>query len=220
MEGWKSGVKGLTVYVDGCRDGVLVTNETKAPESTGVQEIHAPRRPKELTCDIHRATIKGLGYTVLVGLLDGRPYEVFAGHSNHINLPKRVTKGKLIKNSKVNGNAVYNLVVSELGHEDDPFEIKDIVNQFDNPDFGALTRVLSLSLRHGVPIQFVCEQLKKDKNSDMTSFNSVIARVLGKAYIKDGSKPASEKTCPSCGAESLKYQEGCVTCVSCGFSRC
>jgi ribonucleoside-diphosphate reductase alpha chain len=218
MEGWKAGVKGLTVYVDGCRDGVLVSNEEKAPVSPHMHETHAPKRPKELECDIHRATIKGRSYTVLVGLLDGSPYEVFAGYSEHISLPKRFVKGMLVKNGKVNGMATYNLVVAEPGHEDDPFAIKDIVNQFDNPDFGALTRMLSLSLRHGVPIQFACEQLKKDKNSDLTSFNSVIARVLGKAYIKDGLKPTG--ACSNCGSDQLRYQEGCVTCDACGSSKC
>lgn len=102
--------------------------------------------------------------------------------------------------------------------EDDSMTLKDVVTMFDNPVHGALTRIISLSMRHGVGTQFLVEQLKKDKNSDLQSFSSVVARVL-KNYIKDGIK-STEKMCGECGATSLIYQMGCVSCASCGWSKC
>ena len=102
--------------------------------------------------------------------------------------------------------------------DDSPLVFKDVVDLFDNPTQGAFTRTISLALRHEVPLHYIVEQLQKDKNSDMFSFAKVIARVL-KAYIKDGTK-STEKGCPSCGAAELIYQEGCLRCTSCGFSKC
>ena len=220
MSGWKAGLKGVTVYVDGCRDGVLVTKQEENKPNGHIVDTHAPKRLKELECDIHRVSIKGESYIVLVGLLKNRPYEVFAGLSNKINIPKRFSKGVLTKNGKINGLSTYKLLIADKNHEDDPLELHDVVGTFDNPVHGSLTRTISLSLRHGVPVQFIAEQLKKDKHSDMTSFSNVIARVLSKSYITDGAKPAAEKTCPSCSNDKLRYQEGCITCDSCGFSKC
>jgi ribonucleoside-diphosphate reductase alpha chain len=95
-----------------------------------------------------------------------------------------------------------------------------VVELFANPLHGAFTRSLSLALRHGIPVQYIVEQLQKDKNSDMQSFSRVIARTL-KGYIPDGTKSTSDKKCSSCGAtDGLVYQEGCLTCKSCGNSKC
>ena len=96
--------------------------------------------------------------------------------------------------------------------------VKDIVKIFDNPDNEVLTRMISLSLRHGASINYVVEQLKKDKNSSMFGFNKCIARVL-KKYIQDGTKASSEH-CPSCESKNLIYQDGCVQCQDCGWSGC
>ena len=98
--------------------------------------------------------------------------------------------------------------------------IKDIANVFENKNYGAFTRILSLALRHGTPIQFLVEQLQKDKHSEITSFSRVMSRVL-KSYIKNGTKSVSDKYCPQCKSEdSLIYQEGCVLCKNCSWSRC
>jgi ribonucleoside-diphosphate reductase alpha chain len=218
LQAWKSGCKGFTVYRDGCRTGVLV--QAEEPKSSQPKPLPdgrlTPKRPKTLECDIHRANIGGTSWLILIGLNDGKPYEVFCGIPQNIEIPKRYKSGTLVKNGKREGVTTYNLLVP-VG-EDDNLVFKDIVNLFDNPTQGAFTRTISLALRHNVPIHYVVEQIQKDKNSDMFSFAKVIARVL-KGYIKDGTK-SSEKGCPECGNGDLIYQEGCLSCSSCGWSRC
>lgn len=271
LEAWKSGCKGITVYRDKSRDGVLVSDDGKVQidipgrydavpdaeiekmlgigekyfrnmpsgykttlkqikeyyesrknpkpvqERSIIEENHALKRHKELPCDIKQVKIAGESWTILVGLLNGKPYEVFGGLSSLVEVSKKIKHGILVKNGKKDGITSYNLKIT-VGEDD--FVFKDIVQLFDNPTQGALTRMLSLLLRHNVPVQYIVEQLQKDKYSDMTSFARVIARVL-KAYIPDGVKSTSEKKCDVCGAEgTLIYQEGCVKCSACGNSRC
>ena len=106
-----------------------------------------------------------------------------------------------------------------IGKNGDEILIKDIVDVFDNPNHAGFTRTISLALRHGAAIHYVVEQLQKDREMDMFSFSKVIARVL-KSYIKDGTVPG-KNVCENCGAEdTLKYQEGCVTCTACGHGKC
>jgi ribonucleoside-diphosphate reductase alpha chain len=217
LKAWRMGCKGFTVYRDGCRTGVLVQND----EPKKVEEGRiTPKRSKTLHCDIHRANIRNgestESWLVLVGLSDGKPYEVFCGIPENIEIPKRYKSGSLVKNGKRDGVATYNLMVP-VG-DDENLVFKDVVNLFDNPTQGAFTRTISLALRHEVPLQYIVEQLQKDKNSDMFSYARVIARVL-KGYIKDGTK-SSEKGCPECGNSELVYQEGCLSCKACGFSKC
>lgn len=227
MRGWETGCKGVTIYRDGCRSGVLVADEPKSdvkkvasdqPET--LVEHHAPKRPKELPCDIHRINVKSGDnqetYLVLVGRLDGKPYEIFCGLSRHVEVPKKAKSGLLIKNGKRDGVATYNLQIP-VG-DDDHLLFKDVVELFDNPNHGAFTRTISLALRHGVPVSYICEQLQKDKHSDMQSFSRALARVL-KGYIPDGTK-SSDKKCPECGSDSLVYMEGCVQCTNCPYGKC
>lgn len=224
LRAWKSGCKGFTVYRDGCRAGVLVSNDEPKKETKKADDGRlTPKRPKSLQCDIHRANIrngeKSESWLVLVGLNDGKPYEVFCGIPENIEIPKKFKSGTLVKNGKREGITTYNLFVpTGTGPDDESIVFKDVVTLFDNPTQGAFTRTISLALRHEVPLQYVVEQLQKDKNSDMFSFARVIARVL-KGYIKDGTK-SSEAGCPECGSSELHYQEGCLHCASCGWSRC
>ena len=220
LRAWKSGCKGFTVYRDGCRTGVLVQVDEPKKEKRAEEGRLVPKRSKSLDCDIHRASIRNgdtaESWLVLVGLLDDKPYEVFCGIPENIEIPKKYKSGTLVKNGKRDGVTTYNLQVP-VG-DDDNLVFKDIINLLDNPTQGAFTRTSSLALRHDVPLHYVVEQLQKDKNSDMFSFARVIARVL-KGYIKDGTK-SSEKGCPECGNPELVYQEGCLSCKSCGYSKC
>ncbi len=221
MRAWESGCKGFTVYRDGCRDGVLISNDTKPQVTDGrptkITQSTAPKRPSELPCDIKKVKIKGDAWTICVGLLDGQPYELFGGLSKYVDIPNKYKAGKIIKTGKVNSLSVYNLSV---GDADDLMVIKDIANVFENDNFGTFTRTISLALRHGTPVQFVIEQLQKDKHSDITSFSAVISRVL-KQYITDGTKSTVQRKCPDCGQEnSFAYQEGCLLCKNCGYSKC
>jgi ribonucleoside-diphosphate reductase alpha chain len=222
LRAWKTGCKGFTVYRDGCRSGVLVAADEPKKEIKKAEDGRLlPKRKKSLPCDIHRANIRHAGnvesWVVLVGLNDGKPYEVFCGISESIEIPKKYKSGSLVKNGKRDGVTTYNLIVP-VGDDED-MVIKDIINLFNNPTQGAFTRTISLALRHEVPLQYVVEQLQKDKESDMFAFSRVIARVL-KGYIPDGTKSGDEKQCGDCGSDQVFYQEGCISCKSCGWSKC
>ena len=211
---WKKGLKGVTVYVDGSRSGVLI-DDSERRDTPAFPHNRAPRRPVELVCNIHHTTIKGEKWTILIGLLDDQPYEVMGGLSNYIEIPKKYTQGILIKKSRKTVNSIYDLKFGENGDE---IVIKDIVKVFDNPNHSAFTRMISLGLRHGAPAQYVVEQMQKDRDSDMFSFAKCVARVL-KNYIEDGTE-ASDKTCPVCDTEGLVYVDGCVSCKTCGHAKC
>lgn len=194
-EAWKSGCKGITVYRDGCRTGVLVKEEQKET----LKKINATKRPKSLDCDIYNFSNRGNKYTVIVGILGKDPYEVFCV-ADYIDKHK---KGKLIKKAK----GQYILV------PENSTEI-ELTNYLENDAENALLRMISVSLRHGSDIQFIVEQLQKTKG-DLTSFTKCIARAL-KNYIEDGKN--SGENC-SCG-NILTYQEGCLSCKNCGYSKC
>lgn len=214
MKAWKSGLKGITVYVEGSKSGVLVSEDQLASKDGRPAKIipsHSPKRPKELSCEIHHATAKGSKWTILVGLMQGQPYEIFAGLSNKIHLPEKYKIGKIFKSTK----GKYNLHV-DIGADEDLI-IEDIIQSFDNPESAWATRMISVSLRHGVPVEFICDQLSKD--GFITDINKVLARVL-KKYIKEGTKVTTNVVCPDCGGKDLVYSEGCIKCISCSYSKC
>ena len=214
MRGWKEGLKGITVYVEGSRTGVLVAD--KKEDADVFPQNGAPHRPEVVDCDIHHTTIKGEKWTILIGLYEERPYEVLGGLSNLIEIPKRHTEGRLTKHRFKTRTNRYDLT---FGVDDDTTVVRDIVRVFDNPNESAFTRMISLALRHGARPRLLVEQLQKDKDSDMFSFARCIARIL-KNYIHDG-EPAGDKACPECGAEEgLVYQDGCQSCSQCGYAKC
>ena len=170
----------------------------------------APKRPKELACDIHQVTYKGQKWVALVGKLENQPYELFAGHSSMLSLPSKCNKGKIIKN----GKGVYDLYV-DIGGE--YLIIKNIIKTFDNVDNAWATRILSTCLRHGIPIGFVVDQLSRD--GGIGDINKVLSRVL-KKYIKEGTAIKSGIKCEKCGSINLVYSAGCKSCLDCGNSSC
>jgi len=206
MKAWKSGCKGMTVYVDGCRDGVLITDEgEKRRVGDRGSNYDAIKRPNKIPCDIFQIKADGENWTVLVGLVDGKPYEIFCGKPKKVELGK-TEKGYIEKESK----GKYSLHIGE------DTILKDISDIFSDTQ-GAITRLISTSLRHGVNIQFIVQQLEKSDGS-IVSFNKAITRVL-KKYIADGVKEKGVK-CKECGQETIIREEGCVKCSSCGWTKC
>ena len=213
--GWETGCKGITIYREGSRSGVLIDN-TKDDLELEFKDQHALKRPESLACEIHHTSIKGERWVILVGLLEGKPYEIMGGKAELIEIPKKYSTGELSKRSYKTQTNKYDLAFGEPGEE---IIVKDIVSVFDNPNHAGYTRTISLALRHGAPVQYIVEQLQKDKEMDMFSFSKCIARCL-KKYIEDGLK-ASVTLCSNCGAEdTIIYQEGCQTCTACGFGAC
>jgi len=217
MTAWKTGCKGCTIYRDGCRDGVLVSNTENKPKSPSdrpeyIENIMAPKRPVELLCDIRKVKVNGESWTIFVSFLKDKPYEVFGGLSKFVDIPNKYKTGVIKK-----ANGMYNLIIDK---NDEELVIKDISSIFENKNYEAITRLISLNLRHGTPIHFLVEQLTKDKYAEINSFTKVVSRVL-KSYIKDGIEAGSDKTCEQCkNKNTLIYQEGCLLCKSCGYSKC
>lgn len=196
-ESWKKGLKGITVYRDGSRSGVLVSTDTKKKEEF---EYHdAPKRPKELDGEVHLISVKGVSYKVIIGLFDNKPYEIFIDESEN----KISGKGIILKKARGNYFFKKNDITT------------DITSNMSDEE-AAITRLVSTSLRHGANIKFIVEQLLKCEG-DLFSFTKSLARVL-KKYIPDGEK--STVTCYDCGSENVIFQEGCMTCQDCGSSKC
>jgi ribonucleoside-diphosphate reductase alpha chain len=209
MDMYKSGViKGGTTYRIGTMTNVVSAESTadKKEKAVGIEKHAAPKRPGSLPCDVHQLTVGGEKWVVFVGLYDGQPYEIFAGLMNKVCLSKKISSGELVKHKK----GKYGFV-----HED--LEIDDINDVFDNATQGAITRLASMSLRHGVDIKFVITQLLKTGNG-LTTFAKCLARTL-KKYVKEG-EVLPDITCESCNSKNVAMIEGCHKCMSCGYSAC
>jgi ribonucleotide reductase alpha subunit/intein/homing endonuclease len=206
LHAWRAGLKGVTIYVEGTRDGVLSSATPEAPKE----------RPKALVCDIHHTTIHGEKWIVCVGLVEGKPYEVFCGLQSCLELNSKFKTGMLLRKAgKKQERSIYDLV---LQNGQDEIVVPDIVKTFQNKEHMVLGRMLSLNLRSGGKIAYIVEQLQKDSDSDFMSYNKVIARIL-KKYINDGERPEGRSLCPDCGSE-LVYEDGCKICKSCGYGGC
>lgn len=216
---WEAGCKGITVYRDKCRDGVLVNDEK--PKKKGIHKTDAPKRPEKLPCEIHHAKIGGRPYAVVVGMYDGEPYEVFAFDNAYVRtgcidpasmmdpwLERKHTEGVVAKVKRKH---------YQLQNADGTLLLPENLTDILDDEQEALTRMVSTALRHGADISFVVHQLSKTKG-DLHTFAKVIGRAL-KKYVKDGAK-ISGSACEKCNSENMVFQEGCSRCVDCGHSKC
>lgn len=200
---WKEGCKGITVYRKGCRDGVILEKGVDKSQTCSKIDI---KRPRVIKCDIHHTTVRGQSYFVLVGLLDGKPHEVFAGKNGFI--PNNVKTGTIVRKRK-------NFYVAKFDGTDD--ELSPITAATDELE-EVVTRLTSLSLRAGSDMHRVVQQLEKvGERQELHSFARGVARVL-KKYIPDGTHEGEQ--CPECHSDSVIRQEGCVQCQGCGWSKC
>ena len=234
VEAWRSGCKGCTVYRDGSRTGVLVAltdsdkkkeeeKEKAATEESAsrymAEEEHILKRPVELEADVVRFQNKKEKWIAFIGLIDGRPYEIFTGIADDdegIFCPKSVTKGKIIKAIGEDGVKRYDFqFINKRGFKT---TIEGLSEKF-NPEFWNYAKLISGVLRYGMPIPQVLKlvsSLELDSQS-INTWKMGVERAL-KRYIHNGE--AAAERCPNCGQDTLVYQEGCLICTNCGTSRC
>ena len=229
VEAWKCGCKGCTVYRDGSRSGVLIATDNKKKTADGkpVEEpctckppVVVETRPRVLEADIVRFQNNKEKWVAFVGLLDGRPYEIFTGLADDeegILLPKSVTNGYIIKNVDENGVKRYDFQFSnKRGYKT---TIEGLSEKFDK-EYWNYAKLISGVLRYRMPIEQVIKlvsSLQLDSES-INTWKVGVERAL-KKYVLDGTA-AKGQVCPNCGQESLVYQEGCLICTNCGTSRC
>lgn len=230
VEAWRSGCKGCTVYRDGSRSGVMISVDKKekksadAAESKPVPFCKHPEvtevRPQTLECDVVRFQNNKEKWVAFVGLLDGYPYEIFTGLQDDeegIVLPKTVTKGKIIKQTDEKGKKRYDFQFeNKRGYKT---TVEGLSEKF-NPEYWNYAKLISGVLRYRMPIEHVIKLVSslQLKSESINTWKNGVERAL-KKYIVDGTEAKGQK-CPSCGQETLVYQEGCLICKNCGASRC
>ena len=230
-EAWRSGCKGCTIYRDGSRSGVMISASKKdKKKSTAPKEkVSTDRipvmavtetRPKELDCDVVRFQNNKEKWVAFVGLLDGYPYEIFTGLQDDeegIALPKTVTKGRIIKQTNPDGTKRYDFQFeNKRGYKT---TVEGLSEKF-NPEYWNYAKLISGVLRYRMPIDHVIKLVSslQLKDQSINTWKNGVERAL-KKYMVDGTE-AKGQVCPSCGQETLVYQEGCLICKNCGASRC
>lgn len=205
MEAWRQGCKGLTVYRDGVREGVLVsTNKVNSDE---IQISNAPKRPDVLDAEVHVIKPNGKSYAVFVGLLNGRVYEVFAIDHKQAAVSDGM-KGKIFKERR-DKESIYNF-------ESGAMLIRQL-NRYEETDASLITRIMSTALRHGTPLEVIVDQISKSQ-IPMASFARACARALSR-YIRQ-EEVKGKLSCPECESKEIKLEGTCYTCLDCGYSRC
>jgi len=218
FEAWKSGCKGVTVYRDGSRSGVLISNEETKDKKKGTG--FPTKRPEKLEADVVRFQNNKDKWIAFVGVIDNKPYEIFTGFSDDedgILLPRSITKGYIIKSWESEEVSRYDFqYINSRGYKT---TIEGLSHKF-NPVYWNYAKLISGTLRHGMPIHKVVDLISSLQldNETINSWKAGVARAL-KKYIPDGTL-AEDSKCGECGSDEVIYQEGCLTCISCGSSKC
>jgi len=218
LSSWKEGLKGITVYRDGSRTGVLVSTDTKEVNTT-ITETKAPKRPKSLEAEIVRFQNNNEKWIAVIGVLENRPYEIFTGKSeDSFYLPLYLTKGWIIKNKiEDHGNRYDFQYLDKEGYK---VTIEGLSRSFDK-EFWNYAKLISGVLRHGMPLPYVVNLISNLNLYDETinTWKNGVLRAL-KKFIPDGTQ-AADHICPQCkDPDGLIYEEGCLKCKSCGHSKC
>ena len=224
VEAWKCGCKGCTVYRDGSRSGVLISTDNKKKKKEDCNCMQAPiivaKRPRELDADVVRFQNNREKWIAFVGLLNGRPYEIFTGLADDeegIMLPKNIAKGTIIKSYDEDGQKHYDFQFkNKRGYK---MTIEGLDGKF-RPEYWNYAKLISGVLRYGMPIDQVIKLVQgmELNNESINTWKNGVERAL-KKYLPNGTV-AKGQTCPNCGQETLVYQEGCLICTNCGASRC
>ena len=221
---WEVGCKGVTVYRDGSRSGVLISNDKKEEKKEEVTadlpESFPTKRPQVLDCDIVRFQNNKEKWIAFIGKIDNRPYEIFTGLADDedgILLPRWVNEGFIIKNRDEKGNSRYDFqYVNQRGYKT---TIEGLSYRFD-PEFWNYAKLISGTLRHGMDIEKVVDLINSLQldNESINTWKNGVARAL-KRFVPDGTEAKGQK-CSNCNSTNLMYQEGCLTCKDCGSSKC
>ncbi|WP_457611612.1 adenosylcobalamin-dependent ribonucleoside-diphosphate reductase [Lutibacter sp.] len=221
IESWKKGLKGITVYRDGSRSGILVSNDDKKKKNNEgcYADTIFPKRPKKIEAKVVRFQNDYDKWVAVVGVINNRPYEVFTGKiEDAFILPAWLEKGWVIKNRDENGKSRYDFqFLDKQGYK---VTLEGLSRTFDK-EYWNYAKLISGVLRHGMPIQYVVDLINNlnlyDEN--INTWKNGIARTL-KQFVTDGTQ-AVDKKCPECGdPEGLIYEEGCLKCKNCGHSKC
>ncbi len=213
---WECGCKGITVYRDGCREGVLLDKNAK--KKNGEADAAPLKRPKSIPADIVRFKNGTENWIAFVGLQNGRPYEIFTGkiEEDAMYIPPKIKHGNIIKVREADGSKRYDFQYTDrYGYTNTIGGISRLFNE----EFWNYAKLISGVLRHGMPIEktvSLIESLQLNSES-INTWKTGVCRAL-KQYIVDGTR--SKGKCPSCGQENMAYQNGCLTCMSCGYSKC